>query len=180
MFGRHLLRNLRSAWHSNKGWQSSNCDYTRQNPTRHARYHQLNHVRGVATAAAGNVVQLLGRNGGYTLGMGTAMLVSGGAAAAWNSNQHQHEHDDFDTARIEWVQQLAAKHGMLEVPIPGQMLRKHPVGQLISEEDHLVRFLLQYWQVLRSFVLALLTGSSPVPFAAVQSCLFLVRADLAC
>eukprot|EP00877_Chromochloris_zofingiensis_P012887 jgi/Chrzof1/7852/Cz02g38260.t1 len=69
--------------------------------------------------------------------MGTAMLVSGGAAAAWNSNQHQHEHDDFDTARIEWVQQLAAKHGMLEVPIPGQMLRKHPVGQLISEEDHL-------------------------------------------
>lgn len=42
-----------------------------------------------------------------------------------------------ESAKLPWVQALAAQPGMREVLVPGQQLRKHPVGQLVSEEDHL-------------------------------------------
>jgi hypothetical protein len=44
-----------------------------------------------------------------------------------------------ETAKLPWVRALAAQPGMREVLVPGQQLRKHPVGQLVSQEDHLVR-----------------------------------------
>lgn len=37
-----------------------------------------------------------------------------------------------------FLQELAAQPGMKEMLVPGQMLRKHPVGQLLTEDDHLV------------------------------------------
>lgn len=42
-----------------------------------------------------------------------------------------------ETGKLAWVQALAAQPGMREVLVPGQQLRRHPVGQLVSEQDHL-------------------------------------------
>lgn len=134
MFGRHLLRSFRSAW-SGRNFGGSN----RQDRLRHPEFLR----RGVAAAAlggvagAGQLVRNLARSPwGGRLAAGVA---SGSAAtAAW------HWRDDgeavtFETADIPWVRDLAAQQGMREMLVPGQMLRKHPVGQLLTEDDHLVR-----------------------------------------
>jgi hypothetical protein len=70
-----------------------------------------------------------------------AGVVSGSAAtAAWHWRD-ENEAVAFETAEIPWVQELAAQPGMREMLVPGQMLRKHPVGQLLTEDDHLVSVL---------------------------------------
>jgi hypothetical protein len=96
-------------------------------------------VRHVASAAAagGGLVHLLAR-APHTYKIGTALLVSGGAVTAYNSNQTMADLEDAESSQIGWVQDLATQEGVSEVLVPGQMLRKHPVGQLLSEEDHLV------------------------------------------
>ena len=37
------------------------------------------------------------------------------------------------------VRELAEEEGVEEVLSPGQQLRRHPVGKLVVEQDHLVR-----------------------------------------
>jgi len=39
---------------------------------------------------------------------------------------------------LPWVRELASQEGVREVPLPGQMLRDHPIGRLVSEPDHLL------------------------------------------
>jgi hypothetical protein len=94
-------------------------------------------------AAAGNIVQLLTKTAwGARLGFGMLTGTAAGAAA-WHWKEDNEEAGPFETAEIAWVQQLAEQPGMKEMLVPGQMLRKHPVGQLISTDDHLVSISLQ-------------------------------------
>jgi len=72
----------------------------------------------------------------HTYKLGTAALIGGGAATVYGTQQAP-ESEDMETSQIAWVQELANKKGMREVLVPGQMLRKHPIGQLISEDDHM-------------------------------------------
>lgn len=136
MFGRHLLRSFRSAW-GGRGF-GGNQQRAAGDRVRHPDFLR----RGVAAAAlggaagAGQLVLNLARNpwGSRVV----AGVVSGSAAtAAWHWRD-ENEAVSFETAEIPWVQQLAAQQGMREMLVPGQMLRKHPVGQLLTEDDHLV------------------------------------------
>lgn len=45
---------------------------------------------------------------------------------------------DLSSDKLPWVRTLCQRSGVEEVLSPGQMLRKHPVGRWVSEEDHLV------------------------------------------
>jgi hypothetical protein len=97
--------------------------------------------RGVATAALGGAAGQLILNLARTPwgGRVVAGMVGGGAAtAAWRWREDGEAAPQFETGEIPWVQQLAAQPGNREMLVPGQMLRKHPVGQLIAEDDHLV------------------------------------------
>jgi hypothetical protein len=137
MFGRSFLRNFRSAW-GGRGFGNGNRQGPAQERIQHAEFLR----RGVTAAAlggagaAGQLVMNLARNpwGGRLV----AGVVSGSAAtAAWHWRD-ENEAVAFETAEIPWVQELAAQPGMREMLVPGQMLRKHPVGQLLTEDDHLV------------------------------------------
>jgi acyl-coenzyme A thioesterase PaaI-like protein len=64
-------------------------------------------------------------------------VTGGTATAAWRWKGDDEAPGPFETAEVEWVQELAAQPGMKEMLVPGQMLRKHPIGQLIAEDDHL-------------------------------------------
>jgi hypothetical protein len=74
----------------------------------------------------------------HTYKLGTAALIGGGAVTVYGTAQQSPNAEDMETSQIPWVQELANKEGMREVLVPGQMLRKHPIGQLISEDDHMV------------------------------------------
>lgn len=135
MFGRHLLRSFRSAWGGRNFGNRQGASHDR---IKHPEFLR----RGVAAAAlggaagAGQLVMALAKNpwGGRLV----AGVVSGSAAtAAWHWRD-ENESVAFETAEISWVQDLAAQPGMREMLVPGQMLRKHPVGQLLTEDDHLV------------------------------------------
>lgn len=134
MFGRHLLRSFRSAWGGRGFGNNRNGSHERVRQPGFLR-------RGVAAAAlggaagAGQLVLNLARNPwGSRL---VAGVVSGSAAtAAWHWRD-ENEAVAFETAEIPWVQDIAAQPGMREMLVPGQMLRKHPVGQLLTEDDHL-------------------------------------------
>ena len=93
--------------------------------------------RHIASAAMGSgLVQVLAKVP-HTYKLGTAALIGGGAATVYGTQQAPNS-EDMETSQIAWVQELANKEGMREVLVPGQMLRKHPIGQLISEDDHMV------------------------------------------
>ncbi|KIY96726.1 hypothetical protein MNEG_11233 [Monoraphidium neglectum] len=104
------------------------------------RAHAAGAQRNVAAAAgaAGALGQLVQR-AGLKLAGGAMVLGGGGTAVTMMTREQQVEIEaSSETAKLAWVQALAAQPGMREVLVPGQQLRKHPVGQLISEEDHLV------------------------------------------
>lgn len=139
MFGRHLFRSLRSALgHGNGlGATGRRPGIPNNGPQPQHRFGRLNLNRFVASAAAGNgLVQLLAR-GPHIYKLGTAAIVSGGAVTVYTTSHAAPGTEDMETSQIGWVQELADREGMREVLIPGQMLRKHPLGQLVSEEDHL-------------------------------------------
>jgi acyl-coenzyme A thioesterase PaaI-like protein len=55
-----------------------------------------------------------------------------------------------DSDALAWVQALASADGVREVPLPGQMLRDHPIGRFVSEPDHLLANMVKSGQ-LREF-----------------------------
>lgn len=127
MFGQRFVQQLRSGASS---WRQ-----------RAAANGGAQHARNVAAAAgaAGAALQQLVTRAGLKLAGGAMVLGTGGTAFTMLTREQQVELEaDSETAKLPWVQALAAQPGMREVLVPGQQLRKHPVGQLVSEEDHLV------------------------------------------
>jgi hypothetical protein len=135
MFGKNLLRALRSSVHG-RGFN------LQQQQGRGARG---SHV--VAAGAAGALMQAIARSQG--LRFGTGVLCGGSAAVAWNQSQDGKAEEDFasETSHLEWVQSIVAQPGTQEVVFPGKMLREHPVGRLITEEDHLFEAMVQSRQI---------------------------------
>eukprot|EP00879_Flechtneria_rotunda_P009076 GHRR01009503.1.p1 GENE.GHRR01009503.1~~GHRR01009503.1.p1 ORF type:complete len:183 (+),score=32.34 GHRR01009503.1:236-784(+) len=130
MFGRHILRSFRGAW-GVRGLGDK-----QGNGLRRPNLKPLQRTFAAAGAGAGGIAQLVARtpwNARLAVG-----LVSGGAATAACNWRGDEEVGPFETAEISWVRELAEQPGLREMLIPGQMLRKHPVGQLIAEDDHLV------------------------------------------
>lgn len=154
MFGRHLLRSFRTAWGGRHFGQRQGASHERTRQPEFLR-------RGVAAAAlggaagAGQLVLNLARSPwGGRLAAGVA---SGSAAtAAWHWRDDE-EAVSFETQEIPWVQELAQQQGMREMLVPGQMLRKHPVGQLLTEDDHLVS-----WQSCKAAYSQLAAVSLPL------------------
>eukprot|EP00879_Flechtneria_rotunda_P004332 GHRR01004582.1.p1 GENE.GHRR01004582.1~~GHRR01004582.1.p1 ORF type:complete len:295 (+),score=65.66 GHRR01004582.1:236-1120(+) len=129
MFGRHILRSFRGAW-GVRGLGDK-----QGNGLRRPNLKPLQRTFAAAGAGAGGIAQLVARtpwNARLAVG-----LVSGGAATAACNWRGDEEVGPFETAEISWVRELAEQPGLREMLIPGQMLRKHPVGQLIAEDDHL-------------------------------------------
>lgn len=70
--------------------------------------------------------------------LGAGAGVGAVTATSWQRREREEElHPEL--AACGWVAALASERGMREVAFPGRMLRTHPVGALVSENDHLVR-----------------------------------------
>lgn len=136
MFGRHLLRSFRQVCSTRAPLgdkRGSGLDSLRR-----PNFGQARTVAAAAGAgAAGSIVQLIARNP-FTGRFAAGLLTGSTATVAWRWKDDDEAAGPFETAEIQWVQDLAAEPGMKEMLVPGQMLRKHPIGQLISEDDHLV------------------------------------------
>ncbi len=91
-------------------------------------------------AGAGAVGPLLSLNpfGATTVRLGSALVLAGGSAG-FALSQSSEGSEGASTADLAWVQDLASKPSITEVRSPGQMLRQHPIGKLVVEQDHLVR-----------------------------------------
>ncbi|GIL79841.1 hypothetical protein Vretifemale_9121 [Volvox reticuliferus] len=90
-----------------------------------------------AQAHVGPVLQVLAKTGARW--GGSAVLFAGAAYALAQSNRAPESGgtSDLSSDAIPWVRQLAETNGVEEVLSPGQQLRKHPVGKLVVEQDHL-------------------------------------------
>jgi hypothetical protein len=144
MFGHRLVRQLRaSAYQWRRGWRAGGAAGPAGSgaPRGAPVPLQLQQARGVAAAAgaAGQVLTQLVQRAGLKLAGGFMVLGGGAGAFTVLTKEQQVELEATSaTAKLPWVQALAGQPGMREVLVPGQQLRKHPVGQLVSEEDHLV------------------------------------------
>jgi hypothetical protein len=91
-----------------------------------------------AHAHVGPVLQVLAK-AGARFG-GSAVLLAGAAYALAQSNRAPDSDgaSHLSSDAIPWVRQLAEREGVEEVLSPGQQLRRHPVGKLVVDQDHLV------------------------------------------
>ena len=89
-------------------------------------------------AGAGAVGPLLSLNpfAATTVRLGSALVLAGGSAG-FALSQSSEGSEGASTADLAWVQDLASKPSITEVRSPGQMLRQHPIGKFIAEQDHL-------------------------------------------
>lgn len=116
-------------------------------------------LRRLCASAASNVGGLVFSSAARGLGLrfGSGMVVGGGAVL-YGTQASTSEADGANDASsslisVPWVTEIAQSPGVQEVLVPGQMLRKHPVGKLVLEEDHLVSWLqLVVWPLLCVFV----------------------------
>ncbi len=101
--------------------------------------HRAMCVASAAQSHLGPVLQFIAK-GSLRLGS-SAALLAGTAYALAQSNRASE--DDPDHGPLDggpaWLKELAGREGVDEVLSPGQQLRKHPVGKLVVEQDHLVR-----------------------------------------
>lgn len=143
MFGKNFLRALRPA---TQGHGQHPLDRPSQAPVLNGLGH-IGRIGMAATHSGAGVAQTLAR-GTAGLKLGTALVVTGGAASAlaWNQGQ-QDPYQLTGLAEPEWLLELARGESIQEVQTPGQMLRKHPVGRLVSDEDHLFEAMVQSGQI---------------------------------
>lgn len=80
----------------------------------------------------------MGPGGRVSGALGGALV--GGAGVAWLQNREE-QLPPMPPAleELDWVQRLAAQDGVKQITFPGRMLRTHPVGALLTSDDHLVR-----------------------------------------
>jgi hypothetical protein len=90
-------------------------------------------------AAAGNAAtyQTLFNSGAPRFG--TAMLLGGGAAVALTQGSEEEAEELHELQSLPWVNSIASQPGVQAVACPGLELRNHPIGKLLSKQDHLVR-----------------------------------------
>ena len=95
---------------------------------------------GAGAGAGAQALQSLATKAGSRLLGGGAALVAGGTTAfALAQNYAPEEPQDLASDKVPWVSAIAAGVDVEEVQSPGQMLRRHPIGKLVVEQDHLVR-----------------------------------------
>lgn len=130
MFGHRFVQQLRAGAHGwRAGWRRAARAASPQPQARNI----------AAAAGAASLLSQLVQRAGLKLAGGAMVLGGGGTAFTLLTREQQIEVEaGSETAQLPWVQALAAQPGMREVLVPGQQLRKHPVGQFVSEEDHLV------------------------------------------
>lgn len=87
----------------------------------------------------------MGPSKAAVLRLGSAMMLGGGAAVAFSKSGSSDELDK--TSSIPWVQELEAQESVEEVLSPGQMFRKHPVGKVLVDQDHLFEVMMQNGQI---------------------------------
>ncbi|KAF8068256.1 THEM4 [Scenedesmus sp. PABB004] len=152
MFGRHLLRGWRAAWGGGGGGggrprsPGDRGGAARPGPRPQPRPaggaggpRNVSAAAAAGAGAAGGLVAALLR-GAWGARFGAAAFGGGAATAtaAWKwRGDDDADAGPFETAGIAWVDELARRPGMREMLVPGQQLRKHPVGQLLTEDDHL-------------------------------------------
>lgn len=158
MFGARFVRQMRAgAW--SRGWQrasrnggassgsgggGSGVGSSGASPLHH---HQQRGVHAAAGAVGQLFTQLVQR-AGLKLAGGAMVLGGGAGAVTFMTREEQAElEESSETAKLPWVAALAASPGMREVLVPGQQLRRHPVGQLVSEQDHLFETMLRSDQI---------------------------------
>ena len=105
--------------------------------------------RRCSTAAAGS-----GAIGPLALGLASAPLVvrlgsglllgAAGGAAIWQSQGSSEDLAPCSSSQLPFVRELQAKSSVVEVDTPGNQLRKHPLGKLLVEQDHLVGEMLSH------------------------------------
>eukprot|EP00882_Tetradesmus_deserticola_P025340 GHRQ01027826.1.p1 GENE.GHRQ01027826.1~~GHRQ01027826.1.p1 ORF type:complete len:199 (+),score=58.88 GHRQ01027826.1:332-928(+) len=137
MFPRHLIRSW--AKHA-QAWQAHNSISRRGLSSNHITWQPARNISAAAAAGAGAAAGAMGFLSRAAWNARLALGIAGGAAgtAAWKWRGDHDNVGPLDTQDIAWVQELAGQPGMKEMLVPGQMLRKHPVGQLLAEDDHLV------------------------------------------
>lgn len=115
--------------------------------------HRAMCVASAAQSHLGPVLQFIAK-GSLRLGS-SAALLAGTAYALAQSNRASE--DDPDHGPLDggpaWLKELASREGVDEVLSPGQQLRKHPVGKLVVEQDHLFETMVVSGQIkeLRCF-----------------------------
>eukprot|EP00882_Tetradesmus_deserticola_P012165 GHRQ01012889.1.p1 GENE.GHRQ01012889.1~~GHRQ01012889.1.p1 ORF type:complete len:297 (+),score=115.29 GHRQ01012889.1:332-1222(+) len=136
MFPRHLIRSW--AKHA-QAWQAHNSISRRGLSSNHITWQPARKISAAAAAGAGAAAGAMGFLSRAAWNARLALGIAGGAAgtAAWKWRGDHDNVGPLDTQDIAWVQELAGQPGMKEMLVPGQMLRKHPVGQLLAEDDHL-------------------------------------------
>lgn len=134
MFGHRFVAHLRHGWRS--GWRGGAHGQRSGAAGGSGAPHQARRVAAAAGPAGQLLTQLVSRAG---LKLAGGAMVLGGGVTFMTREQQAQLMAGSETAKLPWVQALAAQPGMREVLVPGQQLRKHPVGQLVSEADHLVR-----------------------------------------
>ncbi|GLC40664.1 hypothetical protein PLESTM_001099000 [Pleodorina starrii] len=106
-----------------------------------------------AHAHVGPVLQVIAKTGARW--GGSAALFAGAAYALAQSNRASDSDGtgDLSSEKIAWIRELAETDGVEEVLSPGQQLRRHPVGKLVVEQDHLFETMVASGQIkeLRCF-----------------------------
>lgn len=98
-----------------------------------------------STVASGATVVGPVAFGGAGYRYGTALLgggLGGGAVLTLTQTGTDEEAGTgINTDDLPWLAQLVERPEVEEVLSPGQMLRRHPVGKMLVDQDHLVRAL---------------------------------------
>lgn len=132
MFGKGFSSSLR-AWAGLRGAPVPRA------PTRGGTAHG---PRLCSAAAAGSALgPVLGATkAGAAFRLGSAMLGGAGVGVAWAKQQQQQDDNVLPpaTSNLPWVQELESKESVQEVLSPSAALRKHPVGAVLVDQDHLV------------------------------------------
>lgn len=130
MFNKSFFRAFRGFQFGHKGPKGNR-------PQRHGPTQPLRHLV-TSSAYAGGIFNAIARSStNFKLG-GGALLLGGGAAVVYHNSDSENEPSNLDTDNVEWVRRLAGGDGVKEVLCPGQMLRKHPIGKIVADDDHLV------------------------------------------
>lgn len=90
---------------------------------------------------------LAAKAGSRLLGGGAALIAGGTTAFALAQNYAPEEAQDLASDKVPWVSAIAVGVDVEEVQSPGQMLRRHPIGKLVVEQDHLFETMIQSNQI---------------------------------
>ena len=120
--------------------------------------HRPPRARHCSTSAAGAGAlgpSALVASAPLTVGLGSGFLLGAGVSTAVWSSTHGGSRDvapssSSSSSEMPFVQELQAKTSVVEVRTPGNQLRKHPIGKLLVDQDHLVRTITRSTSIIGS------------------------------